>query len=111
MKDDLSAIFWNFNEFDKAVLEAQRMQELRDLMEYRKRHLRQIIDWSDPIKRAKMQYHYVVEETEGRKKLKDIPAEKVMVRTGASLKQRELPTFIKRLTWFQRFMRWMKRLF
>lgn len=44
-----------FHELDPAVLRAQRMQELKDLAEWRARRLQAFRDWSDPVKRAARQ--------------------------------------------------------
>lgn len=39
-------------ELDPEAFTAQRQAELRDLAEYRARHLREIMRWSDPVFRA-----------------------------------------------------------
>ena len=124
MSKDISGIFWNFEELNPEYICAQRMAELKDLAEYRMRHLQAIKEWSDPVKRAKMKYHATAEEAEGRKKLKDIPADLVAVRTGESpfravdyghiyvppIKVKWFERFM-RVRWFERMIVWLKSIF
>ena len=54
-------------ELDPAVLRAQRMQELRDLAEWRHRRLNLIKEWSDPVKRAERQARFAEEHAAAQK--------------------------------------------
>lgn len=42
------------HELDPSVLRAQRMAELKDIAEWRRRRLNKIMEWSNPEKRAKI---------------------------------------------------------
>ena len=55
MKDPLGIFSHYAGAIDPEVAKAQKMQELKDLAEWRARHLQQIKEWSDPVKRAERQ--------------------------------------------------------
>lgn len=85
MKDlDLSVIGIHIHtsQASQEAQRAQRMAELENLAKYRAMKIQQYKDWSDPVKRAALQAKYKLWEEEGRKKLHEIPAELVAVRTG-----------------------------
>ena len=63
MKNDMSLAF--FTQWDGLSPEAQRAQrlaELKDIAEYKRRHLEAIKAWSDPNKRAAIQSQYHLDE-------------------------------------------------
>ena len=52
MRQTEIGIFHMHQEISPEAIKAQRMAELRDIAEYRARHLKAVMDWSDPVKRA-----------------------------------------------------------
>lgn len=49
------------------AFKAQRMAELKDIAEWRARHLQYVKDWSDPVKRAQIQADIAFAEKVARK--------------------------------------------
>lgn len=92
---------------------AQRMQELKDVAEFRKRHLQRVMDWADPVKRAVIKEEYAKRESEDRLKLKDIPAELVSVRSFSpqlNLRLITRPLGEVKPTRWKRFKTWISAL-
>lgn len=116
MKNEISfiGIFEEMHQLNPDVIRKQRMHELKDLAEYRQRHLQPILDWSDPKKRAKMKYEWEIERIDSTEKLKEIPAEKIAVREGKTIKgfvPGEFVAVVQRNTWWWRFKLWLRGLF
>lgn len=59
-------------EMDPEVLRAQRMQEIKDLAEWRSRRLIAYKEWSDPKKREAKKAAYEKDMEDGKAKLADI---------------------------------------
>jgi hypothetical protein len=112
MKNDLAGIFFHMEQASPEAMRAQRMAELKNLAEWRQRHLKELIEWSDPVKREAKKAQYAADEAAGREKLKDIPAEFVAVRTGfniapvgwmVKLIHKPLP----KLSWWRKLKHWL----
>jgi hypothetical protein len=90
---------------------AQKEAELRDLAEWRARHLKEIIAWSDPVKREAKKALAKQEEEFGRGLLDTIPSDLLAVRTGKSLSERVTIREIFKASpkgWFDRVLDWIK---
>jgi hypothetical protein len=105
------------------AIKAQLMAELKDLAEYRKRHLQAVMDWSDPVKRSEMEFAGVkykdikVKEEESREELKkafkdedpEVAYAKFAVRSDKSpLHLRLIPVVPSKTRW-QRFIAWITK--
>lgn len=108
MKLNEIGIYFHMDQISPEAFKAQRQAELAAMAEYRQRHLQQVIEWSDPVKRAERLLQYAKDEAEGRSKLKDIPAELIAVRT------KETPftlglTYKKpfKLSWWRKVINWL----
>lgn len=60
-------VFQHMDQFSPEAFKAQRMQELKDIAEYRARHLKFIKGWSDPEIRAKLQAKHAREVEEAQR--------------------------------------------
>lgn len=98
------------------VVRAQRLAELKDIAEYRARHLKAIQDWSDPVKRKKIQDEHAAAERAAREEMAGKDIDPYRVRTVKN------QTFIAPLTfkvtpivkpllkrpWWRRLLDWFR---
>lgn len=66
LTDPVPGIIFEVQSISPEVERAQRLAELKDIAEYRQRHLKYIQEWSDPIKRAAKQAQYAKELEEAK---------------------------------------------
>lgn len=122
--NEIPGIYFSAFELSPETIKAQRLAELKDLAEYRQRHLKAIQDWSDPVKRAAMQAMAKVEEDQARGILKksfkdgdpEIEYAKIAVQKNISplnlgLTYMRPEPIIEKVSFFQKIMRWIRNLF
>ncbi len=127
-------IFIQHEAISPEVQRAQRMAELKDIAEYRARHLKYITDWSDPVKRAKIQAEQAAAQAAARasldgKYIDDYRVRKIaegrFVNPGAIDRPRfhmgpipervsdfKITPLVKerpKLSWWRRLLAWLKR--
>lgn len=91
------------------AIRAQRQAELKDLAEYRQRHLQAIKDWSIPEKRAAIIARTEAEKQTAVEICKTMPADLIAVRTGHRITPTKImfkPLPPKPSRW-QRFKSWL----
>lgn len=62
INDPIAGIIIQYQAISHEAERAQRMAELKNIAEYRARHLKAIQDWSDPVKRKKIQDEHAAAE-------------------------------------------------
>lgn len=125
---ELPGIYWHMDVISPEAFKAQRMAELKDLAEFRARHLKAIQDWSDPVKRAEIQAKYKVDEAEGKKQFAEMFKDKegpaaeeayaliaVQKDVGPNFRLKMIEkvkaSLVPKPTRFQKFVKWLRGIF
>ncbi len=113
LNDPIPGIIMQVDAISPETERAQRMAELKNIAEYRARHLQYIKDWSDPDKRAKIQAVHAVEERQARESLAGESVDNYRVRTVQGGMSRIVMTEIvkptPKLSWYKRLLNWFRR--
>lgn len=107
----------HFQQLDPEVIRAQRLQELKDVAEWRARRLQAYKDWADPEKREAMKAKVAKEMLDEREKLSGTFIDDYRVRTvrqdrfidGLSERIKVTPIVkpLPKRKWWQRLLDWI----
>ncbi len=112
-----TGIFMQHEAISPEVERAQRMAELKNIAEYRASKLRYIQEWSDPVKRAKIQAEHAAAEKKARESLEGKYIDDYRVRTvknevfvgtlNAIVTMK--PIAKPKMPWWERLLAWLLR--